>query len=159
VQQAVSSFRHEGVARELLHAFKFGRMPGLASIMAGFMAENLDDGLAAATVVAVPAAALRQRLRGFDPAALLSRRLCELAGLPPPASGVIKRTGRGRQRGRGREERMAAPPAIEPVSGIDGPILLVDDVITTGATISICAATLKRCGAGPVTALSFTRRV
>jgi predicted amidophosphoribosyltransferase len=39
------------------------------------------------------------------------------------------------------------------------PVLLVDDVITTGATISACARVLGTNGAGPVTALSFTRRV
>ncbi len=155
----MSSFRHEGIARRLLAAFKFRRMPGLAPLLAGYMAEHVavrTDGL---TVVPVPAASFRRRLRGFDPAELLARRVCRDAGLPEPAVDVIVRRGRGRQRGRGRDERLGAPPSIEPVASVPGPVLLVDDVITTGATASACAAALRQCGAGPVTALSFTRRI
>jgi len=159
VLEAVASFHHDGTARALLRTFKFGRMAGLAPLMAGYMAEHVGGLVAEATVVAVPPSRLRLRLRGFDPAGLLAGRVCELARAPPPASGVILRAGQGRQRGRGREERLAAPPLIKPAAEIAGPVLLVDDVITTGATITACAAALKRCGAGPVTALSFTRRV
>jgi predicted amidophosphoribosyltransferase len=159
VGEVVAGFHHEGTARDLLRAFKFGKMPGLAPLMAGYMAEHVGGILPGATVVAVPPSRLRLRLRGFDPALLLARNVCRVAGTAPPVPGVIRRTGAGRQRGRGREERLSAPPLIEPVVGIAGPIVLIDDVITTGATIAACAAALKRCGAGPVTALSFTRRV
>jgi predicted amidophosphoribosyltransferase len=159
VDQVISGFDHEGPARNLLRAFKFGRMPGLAPLMAGYMAEHLDGLVSDSTVIAVPPSRLRLRLRGFDPAWLLAGNVCDLAGAPPPVSGVIRRTGAGRQRGRGRQERLGAPPRIEPVAGVAGPVLLVDDVITTGATITACAAALRSCGAGRVTALSFTRRV
>ncbi len=159
IHRAVASFRHEGTARDLLRAFKFGRMVGLASLMAGYMAEHLDGLVAETTVVPVPPSRLRVRMRGFDPAALLAGKVCELAAAPPPASGVILRMGHGRQRGRGREERIAAPPMIRPAARVAGPVLLIDDVITTGATVSACASALKQCGAGQITTLSFTRRV
>jgi predicted amidophosphoribosyltransferase len=155
----VASFRHEGVARDLLRAFKFGRMPGLAPLMAGYMAEHVQPLPAGDwTVVAVPPSGFRQRLRGFDPAGSLASQVCRITGTRP-ATKVIRRTGHGRQRGRGREERVARPPVIEPVGEVDGPILLIDDVITTGATVAACASALNCCGGGPVTALSFTRRV
>ncbi|MEX0619998.1 MAG: hypothetical protein WD181_00265 [Solirubrobacterales bacterium] len=134
-------------------------MPGLALLMAGYMAEHLDGLVAEATVVAVPPSRLRLRLRGFDPAGLLAGKVCELAVAPPPVSGLILRIGHDRQRGRGREERLAAPPLIKTAARITGPVVLVDDVVTTGATVAACASALKLCGAGQVTALSFTRRV
>jgi predicted amidophosphoribosyltransferase len=159
VDDVVSSFPHEGAARDLLQAFKFDRMTGLSAVMAGYMVEHVDWALTPATVVAVPPSRLRQRIRGFDPAGLLAAQICSLAGVLPPVSGLILRTGQGRQRGRGREQRLAAPPLVQPAAAIAGPVLLVDDVITTGATISSSAAALKRCGAERVTAISFTRRL
>jgi predicted amidophosphoribosyltransferase len=48
---------------------------------------------------------------------------------------------------------------IRPAARVAGPVLLIDDVITTGATVSACASALKQCGAGQITTLSFTRRV
>jgi len=157
--QAVSSFSHEGVAASLLRAFKFGRMPGLCPLLAGFMAEHFVAAGAGSTVVPVPPAAMRRRLRGFDPVGLLADGVCGHLGCDPPRHGVIRRLGRTRQRGRGRQERLRAPPEILPAAALHGPVLLVDDVITTGATVTACAAALERCGAGPITALSFTRRV
>lgn len=163
VSQAVSSFRHEGVAAGLLRAFKFGRMEGLAPLLAGFMAEHVDLADGSTAVVPVPSAPLRRRMRGFDAAALLAAGVVETAGVGVaghrPNTRAIRRVDRGRQRGRGREARLTAPPTILPVTRVAGPVLLVDDVITTGATLSACAAALRRNGAGPVIAVSFTRRV
>jgi predicted amidophosphoribosyltransferase len=159
VEAAVSGFRHEGTAGRLLAAFKFGPMPGLAPLLAGYMAEHVPVHAGPLTVVPVPAARIRKRLRGFDPAELLAAGVSREAGLRTPDGDAIRRHGRGRQRGRGRQARLADPPQILPVRALTGPVLLVDDVITTGATVSACAAALRCCGAGPVTALSFTRRV
>jgi predicted amidophosphoribosyltransferase len=164
----VSAFDHEGSARALLHAFKFARIETLAPLMAGYMAEHLDPA-GPGIAVPVPAVRLRTALRGFDPAAVLAEQVARIAGIRIETR-LISRHGLGRQRGGGRRQRLASPPdfrvARRPFLGVrqpdrlnGAPVLLVDDVITTGATVSACAAVLRRIGAGPVTALSFTRRI
>jgi predicted amidophosphoribosyltransferase len=159
----IAAFRHEGPARGLLHAFKFGRMPSLAPVLAGYMTENIPA-TQSFTVVPVPPAPFRRLIRGYDPATLLASEV--VASLPgcrlDPDS--IVRSGFGRQRGGGRDQRIGSPPDIRPRRGPEpsrpaGPVLLVDDVITTGATVTACARVLRSLGAGPVTALGFTRRV
>ncbi len=160
-----TAFRHEGTARGLLHAFKFGRMPSLAPLLAGYMVDSLPTIGRGLTVVPVPAAWVRKLSRGYDPAALLA---CEVAAAMPGCRldpNAISRSGFGRQRGGGRDQRIGSPPEIRAGrracgSGRpDGAVLLVDDVITTGATVTACAAVLRSLGAESVTALGFTRRV
>jgi predicted amidophosphoribosyltransferase len=170
----VAAFDHDGVARRLVHALKFARMEPLAPLMAGYICEHLGPAEPGTVVVPVPAVRLRTALRGFDPARLLAGEIAATVGAQLEA-GAIRRHGIGRQRGGGRDQRIGSPPDIRAApagrcrdwtglpsgSGMSAgtPVLLVDDVITTGATISACARVLGTNGAGPVTALSFTRRV
>ncbi|HMY25552.1 MAG TPA: phosphoribosyltransferase family protein, partial [Solirubrobacterales bacterium] len=81
----------------------------------------------------------------------------------PPVP-VLARRGSGRQRGRGRAGRLSDPPDIRPTEAagrqVGGrTVLLVDDVMTTGATLSTAAGALLLAGAGSVSALTFTRRL
>jgi predicted amidophosphoribosyltransferase len=174
LNDCVAAFDHDGVARKLVHALKFARMEALAPLMAGYMCEHLGPAASGMIVVPVPAVRLRTALRGFDPAGLLAGEVASAVGAHLEV-GEIRRYGIARQRGGGRDERIGSPPDIRPAPaghrrrgrgasspfGVPpgGPVLLVDDVITTGATVSACAKVLRAIGAGPVTALSFTRRV
>jgi predicted amidophosphoribosyltransferase len=163
--ECISSFHHDGVARGLLHALKFGRMESLVPLMAGYMTENLGPGEAEAVVVPVPPVRLRAAQRGFDPACRLAAELARSIG-GRFEDGAIRRHGFGRQRGAGRDQRIGSPPDIRPAraarrrSPVSGArVLLVDDVMTTGATLETCAGVLGKLGAGTVTAVTFTRRV
>ncbi len=161
VAGAVSCAPHEGTARRLLAAYKFRGMTGLAGMISGFMADLAAPAPAGLVVVPVPPSRLRRRLRGFDPVEPLARRI---AGELPGAelrTDLLTRRGAGRQRGRSRAGRLASPPRIRAVVGRvppGRPVLLVDDVMTTGATLSAAAAALSEAGAGPVRAITFTRR-
>jgi predicted amidophosphoribosyltransferase len=84
--------------------------------------------------------------------------------VPLPEDPLLIRRGHGRQRGRGRAGRLADPPDIRPREGAGRLLggreaLLVDDVMTTGATLATAAGALRQAGAASVSALTFTRRL
>jgi len=149
---------HTGVGRTILAGYKFNGLFGLATFIGSRMAEIAPIQGGSGHVVPVPAAGLRRRLRGFDTAEDLARQLSGWTAWPL-RTGSLVRIGHGRQRGRGRNTRLADPPVIEARGEHAGTVLLVDDVVTTGATISTCARTLRGSGASRVLAVTFTRRV
>jgi predicted amidophosphoribosyltransferase len=157
VDRAWSSASHDGVARALVGALKFRRLLPVAELMADRMHWLAPAHLLGGAVVAVPAAVPRLRRRGFDPAGELAAALAARLGVEPTA--CLARRGSGHQVGRRRAERIGHPPRIEAVAAAPRSVLLVDDVLTTGATLTACAAALRGAGAVRVVALTFTRRV
>lgn len=157
LDRAWSSAAHEGVARELVSALKFRRLLPVA----GAMAERIDRlapvSLLSGTVVPVPTARLRSLGRGFDPAAEVAAALAARVDLP--LSTCLRRTGGSRQVGRRRAERVGWPPHVELRGEAPRSSLLIDDVLTTGATLSACARALHAGGAIRVAAITFTRRL
>ncbi|MGV1050451.1 MAG: ComF family protein, partial [Solirubrobacterales bacterium] len=71
----------------------------------------------------------------------------------------LARRGSGRQVGRRRAERLAHPPRIRATGAAPRSVMLVDDVLTTGATLSACARALRAAGATRVVAVTFARRL
>lgn len=157
VDRAWSAAPHEGVARDLVTALKFRRLLPVAALMADRIHWLAPADVLSGTVVPVPAAALRSALRGFDPAAEIAAALAERAELP--LRGCLSRRGGGRQLGRRRAERIGHPPVVRPRGEVPRSVLLVDDVLTTGATLSACARALRSAGAVRVAAVTFARRL
>jgi predicted amidophosphoribosyltransferase len=157
VDRAWSSAPHDGVARSLVAALKFRRLLPVAELMADRMHWLAPGHLLGGTVVPVPPAPPRLRSRGFDPAGELARALA--ASLETRLAPCLARRGQGHQVGRRRAERISHPPTIEPTAPAPRSVLLVDDVLTTGATLSACAMALRGAGAKRVVALTFTRRL
>lgn len=145
---------YTGVARDLVAALKFGGRVGLADLAAAAICAHLSPPTGA-RVVPVPAAPLRLRRRGFDPAEVIAARTAARLGLElVPCLG---RRGGPRQVGRRRADRLAAPPRIRVRRPPPPRVLLIDDVLTTGATIGACLAELRAAGSIEVEAAVFAR--
>jgi predicted amidophosphoribosyltransferase len=151
---------YEGVARELVRALKYRGAERLAGPLAAQMAASAPSGLLEGVLVPVPLHRARLRKRGYNQARLLAAALAERSGLELRDC-LARRGGERPQAGRGRSERIASPGggiALRPGAGPrPGPVLLVDDVLTTGATVAACARSLHAAGMGEVRALAYAR--
>ena len=150
-----AAFPHESVARELVVALKFRCLLPVAARIAELVAQRAPHGLIAGTLVPVPAAAARRRRRGFDPAEEIAERLMAVSGQPFAA--CLDRADGPRQVGRSRAARLADPPRVRAIAPASPIVVLVDDVQTTGATLSACARALRLAGAERVSAVTFAR--
>lgn len=145
-----------------MHALKYDGVSALAPIMAATMAACLRDwSPAAGALVPVPLAGARKRSRGYNQSELLARELSRLSGLPL-AKGVLVRRKGGAAQARTSDEaarraNVAAAFEARPRDGVAGPLLLIDDVMTSGATLDACGRALVDSGLGPVYALTFAR--
>lgn len=153
IDGGLAPLAYDGVGRRLVAALKFGRLPVVAELGAALIADQAPAGWLEAVLVPVPAAPLRARRRGFDPAWELASTLVGQTGAA--AAPVLRRRDRRHQRGRSRAERLTRPPRVDAVAGAPRRALLIDDVVTTGATIDACARALRLAGSLEVRALAL----
>ena len=145
-------FAYEGAGRELIHRLKFRhRRASLKPLTQALGRGLLHLELGSHTVVAVPAHAKRRRDRGFDLADLLAERLSTQLGLSRSYPLVRKDLGTQQHRG-----RVARAEVTYQLCGPAGPrVLLVDDVVTTGATLRSCATALRSAGTEHIVAMTL----
>ena len=151
---------YEGRLRALIHLLKYRKMTPLASPLAERM-RGLIGALGPVDVV-VPVPLYRSRLwgRGFNQALTLSRLIARPAGLP--LSNALCRRKRTRPQAglshSARRRNVEGAFAVRDRGAIRGKrVLLVDDVMTTGATATACAKVLKQAGAVSVAVLTAAR--
>jgi ComF family protein len=148
-----SAAPYDGTARRLVGSMKFRSRLGLAEDAASIIAGRAPSRLLAGAIVPVPAAPARLRRRGFDAAEAIAVQLAKRTGFP--VAPCLSRTQSARQVGRRRAERLVDPPAVQAVSPVPTEAVLVDDVMTTGATLGACAAALRSAGAARVVAVTL----
>jgi predicted amidophosphoribosyltransferase len=157
VDLAVAASPFDGSARRVVHGLKYARRLSLAGVAADAMLGALPRHEIAEAVVPVPAGPWRWRWRGFDPAQEIAIEVGARAGLP--IRECLRRGGGRRQVGRRRFERLADPPRVWAIADCPRQALLVDDVWTTGATLSACARALREGGCRRVVALTLARTI
>jgi predicted amidophosphoribosyltransferase len=155
----VSAFAYEGALRELVARAKYrGARTGwawLAEALAAVVTEA-EGGRALEVVTWPPTTPARRRQRGFDQAEWLARRVA--AELSLPARRLLHRCPGPAQTGRDRRARAEHSPAFATHPGARGArLLVVDDVATTGATLSSAAGALRAEGAVTVAAATAAR--
>ncbi|MCS0504065.1 ComF family protein [Ancylobacter sp. GSK1Z-4-2] len=154
------------VARDLVHALKYADRLDVAAPMARMMARAGADVLAdAEALVPVPLHAMRLWRRRFNQSAALALALQCISGVPARTSWLARRRATPPQVGLDRAARAANVAGAfevpdEARAELKGRrVVLVDDVLTTGATLDACAKALSRAGAGRVDVLVFARVV
>jgi ComF family protein len=151
-------FVYEGPAREAIHRLKFTGWRDVAAALAGAIAA-CPDPAPADVVTWVPLARRRLAERGYDQARALAVGLAHRRDLPVVR--LLRRaiaTGPQAKR-RGAERREAMRGAFTAVRPPPPRVLLVDDVLTTGATAASCAETLLRAGAKEVHVVAAARAI
>lgn len=141
----------------LVHALKYGARPGLADALAGRLARALPAAPAADLVTAVPLHPARRRERGYNQAWELAVGLASRLGVPAIEDVMVRVRHTPAQAqldpGRRRRNLAGAFQVREPQRYRERRVLIVDDVLTTGATLEACLGTLAGAGARPVGAV------
>ncbi|MEK7599540.1 MAG: phosphoribosyltransferase family protein [Patescibacteria group bacterium] len=150
---------YDGVAKNLLYKLKLAGTQAAASVIARKLHEVLGDLDPDSIIVPVPTATSRVRQRGYDQARLIARELSKLTGIP--CYSVLARSGQRHQHGLSRRERLTqltdAYRVTKPYMVQARPIILIDDVMTTGATLEAAAHVMAAAGATHVGAIVFAQ--
>ena len=158
---------YEGGLRELIHLLKYGRVRPAARVLGRMLAEAVQGvagEFASAVVVPVPLHSSKLRLRGFNQADEIAR--CALRNLPAGklrlGAGVLNcrratesQTGLSDHQRRQNVRGAFVVTSPQQIAGEDA--LLVDDVFTTGATVTECTRVLRRAGADRVFVATVAR--
>ena len=157
---------YEGDLQKLIHLMKYGGMRPVAKELGRLMVAAADEFETVDCLVPVPLHRRRWWRRGFNQADLLAAAMSREVDIPVRRGLLRRARATESQAGLSNRQRRAnvagAFTATRPSQVRGRRILLVDDVMTTGATLNACATALKRAGAeyvGAVTSARAKRRI
>ncbi len=159
VERCFSPLFYEKTVRDSLHRYKFGQRTGYAAVYAEYLVKCIDENKISCDIITwAPVSRRRLRKRGYDQSELLAREVSARLELPcerlldkvrhtPPQS--LRKDAKQRL-----ENVKDAYRFHKGASATGKSVLLIDDILTSGATLGECAAVLKEAGAAKVTALT-----
>lgn len=152
---------YSGIRKELIWNMKYQRQRETARLFGRYLAEVVPYLSPDTIVTAIPTASSRIRRRGYDQAVLCAQAFAQKRELPYQT--LLLRTDQKELIGKRRTERMKAMEnsfSIKPKSYLKGvSILLIDDVLTTGASLESAAKILRKSGALHIDAAVIARRL
>ena len=165
-QRARAAVRYDDVARPLVHAFKYGDRMDLAPMIGRWMARAGQELLGEAdALVPVPLHWRRLWTRRFNQSAALAEQISRESGIAVAPAALKRVKATAQQVGLSRKDRAANVQGAFRVAHSEKAevagrrLIVVDDVLTSGATADACARALLRAGAAQVDVLVFARVV
>lgn len=157
---AYSFGAYEDELRALIHLFKYGKVQTLAKPLGKLLASVLPRDQRFDLILPMPLHWRRRWNRGFNQSNLLAREIARRTGVP--LRKVVRRvrntTAQVGLTNAKRRDNVARAFRVKPRQALGGlRVLLIDDVMTTGATAGACATALKKAGAKHVTLLTLAR--
>lgn len=163
-ERCVVTFRYEGMLRESFLRYKFSGLRQYAGRYGAWMAVTIRDKLAGKfdLITYAPVSHKRRKERGYDQSELLCRAIARELGLEP-VTALEKRTHTAAQSSLNKREERAANVAgvyapVEPARLKGKRVLLIDDIVTTGATLAECCRVLLTAGAESVVCAALATR-
>lgn len=151
---------YRDIAKELVYRLKFARAKSAARLIAQLLEDSVPYLPANTVVTYIPTATNRVRQRGYDQARLIAQAFAKQRSLQ--CAPLLIRHGQSRQVGADRKHRINQAignySVIDQKRVQDAQILLIDDILTTGATVESAARVLKKAGAKVVNAAVFAQR-
>lgn len=148
---------YDNSARTLVRRLKYGRCKAAAKVIAPILAKSLPEG--EWIIAHVPTTPPRARMRGYDQAEIIAKQLSVLTLIPRVS--LLERNGKHHQVGNTAKMRqLQMSNAYRPLRSAilkNKNILLIDDVVTTGSSMTSAAKTLRKVGAKQVVGLAFAR--
>ena len=147
VDQVLAAWAYDGVARDLILALKLrGKRPAAEPLATAMTRAIQNEGSGVTAITWVPGRAAEMRRRGFDHAEVIARAVGASLGLP--VIGMLDRTGhRPDQTALSGSARRRNLKGAFTASKVAGQVMVIDDLVTTGATAEACARALRSRGA------------
>lgn len=166
-KSAHSAYVYDGALKELIHAFKYKGMLSLSATLSGLMTDFIKENGAILedidVITFVPLDGRRLRERGFNQSKVIAARIAQDAGIGLVGTILEKSHTTRHQNELSRDERLTnlkgAFKVRRDAKVKDLRILLIDDVMTTGSTLSECSKTLLDGGARSVRCLTLARGI
>ena len=162
VDKCLSPLYYHGSVKDSLHRYKFGGATAYADIYSEFIVKCIDENqISCDSITWVPLSRRRLRRRGYDQAELLAKLIAKHLGQSPVRLLKKQRDTPPQSKTGSVEKRRAniagAYDCLRPELVQGKQVLLVDDIVTTGATLSEAARVLKKAGAKEVICATLAR--